>query len=56
MRDIDERFCALLIGLAAQIGDTIFGHDELSFITRGSNDTARALEELDLRYGAACCG
>ena len=56
MRDADERFCALLVGLATQIRDAVFGHDELSFITRGSNDTAWAQEELDLRYGAACCG
>ena len=46
MRDIGGRLLLRsLIGLAAQIGDTIFGHDELSFITRGSNDTARAQEE-----------
>ena len=48
MRDADERFCALLVGLAAQIRDTVFGHDELGLVAWGGYDAAWRKEEADL--------
>ena len=56
MRDADERFCALLVGLATQIRDAVFGHDELGLVAWGGHDAAWRKEEADLRDASARCG
>lgn len=56
MRDADERFCTLLVGLTAQICDAVFGHDELGLVAWGGHDAAWRKEEADLRDASARCG